>query len=251
MITNYPVIISARDQAWANGLGKLYEPFEEDETYDVYSVLHIAARTNVPHGKIGYYLLTSLTVQEARQHGLILTDADGDQYGFAYPQAGPASSLGEAIRGIQPAPPPVGGIAYPAPFTPEDAPLTLDELLERKARTKRPLRYCLIGSTDKAQHAFADECLRLTLADQIVLTIGANAKDCDLGISREQKDRLDVLHLFKIDEADIVRVLNVGSYIGTSTRRELEYARRLGKPIEFLEDPGPPEQAEEINVTAR
>ncbi len=44
--------------------------------------------------------------------------------------------------------------------------------------------------------------------------------------------------LFKIDEADIVRVLNVGGYIGTSTRRELEYARRLGKCIEFLEDPG-------------
>ena len=33
-------------------------------------------------------------------------------------------------------------------------------------------------------------------------------------------------------------VLNVGGYIGTSTRRELEYARRLGKRIEFLEDPG-------------
>jgi hypothetical protein len=52
-----------------------------------------------------------------------------------------------------------------------------------------------------------------------------------------------VLHLFKIDEADIVRVLNVGGYIGTSTRRELEYARRLGKRIEFLEDLGQFEQA--------
>ncbi|SRR6266567_582079 len=113
MIANYPVIITARDQAWTNRLGKLYDLFEEDETYDVYSVLHVAARANIPHGKIGYYLLISTTVQEARQSGLILTDADGDQYGFAYPQAGPYGSLGEAISGIQPAPPPIEGITYP------------------------------------------------------------------------------------------------------------------------------------------
>jgi hypothetical protein len=175
MITHCPVIITARDQAWTNGVGMLYEPFEEDETYDVYSVLHIAARTNIPHGKTGYYLLTSTTVQVAKQGGLILIDADGDQYGFEYPQAGPYSSLGEAISGIQPAPL-VEGITYPALSTPEQAPLALDELLERKARTKRPLRYCLIGSTDKAQQAFEDKCLRLTLVGQIVLTIGANAK---------------------------------------------------------------------------
>src|SRR2546428_724659 len=190
MITTYPVIITARDQAWTNGLGKLYEPFEEDETYDIYAVLHIAARTNIPHGKTGYYLLISTTVQEARQSGLILTDADGDQYGFEYPQAGPYSSLSEAISQIQPAPPRVEGITYPIAPAPEPDPLTLDELLELKARTPRPLRYCLIGSTDKAQQAFEEECLRLTLVGHIVLTIGANAPDSDLGISKEEKSRL-------------------------------------------------------------
>ncbi len=244
MIVSYPVIITARDQVWTDGLGSLYEPFEDDEIYDVYSVLQIAARTNIPHGKTGYYLLTSTTVQEARRSGLILTDGEGDQYGFEYPQAGPFRSLGEAIGQIQPAPPRVEGITYLAAPSPELDPLTLDELLEVKARTPRPLKYCLIGSTDKAQHAFEDECLRLTLAGQIVLAIGANAKDSDLGISREQKDRLDVLHLFKIEEADRVRVLNVGGYIGSSTRRELEYARRLGKCIEFLEP------VEQSNITA-
>ena len=29
--------------------------------------------------------------------------------------------------------------------------------------------------------------------------------------------------------------LNVGGYIGESTRRELEYARAHGKPVRFLE----------------
>jgi hypothetical protein len=69
----------------------------------------------------------------------------------------------------------------------------------------------------------------------IVLTIGADVKDASLRISPEEKIALDILHLHKIDEADLVRILNVGGYIGHSTRRELEYAQRLGKPIIFLE----------------
>ena len=117
----------------------------------------------------------------------------------------------------------------------ENTAMTLDELVALKAQAKRPLTYCLCGSTDRARQAFKDECLRLTLEGQKVLTIGANAKDKDLHITEEMKVRLDVLHLFKIDDADVVRILNVGGYIGESTRRELEYARRLGKRIEFLE----------------
>jgi len=57
----------------------------------------------------------------------------------------------------------------------------------------------------------------------IVLTIGADAKDASLHISPQEKIALDILHLHKIDEADLVRILNVGGYIGHSTRRELEY----------------------------
>ena len=43
------------------------------------------------------------------------------------------------------------------------------------------------------------------------------------------------LHLRKIDLADRVLVLNVGGYIGESTTREIAYARKIGKPIGFLE----------------
>ncbi|HEY9713889.1 MAG TPA: hypothetical protein V6C72_10490, partial [Chroococcales cyanobacterium] len=116
--------------------------------------------------------------------------------------------------------------------------MSLDDLLALKARTSKPQTYCLCGSTGRAAQAFQTESLRLTLAGHKVLSIGVNASDADLGITEEQKVQLDILHLFKIEDADVVRILNVGGYVGESTRRELEYARRLGKRIEFLEEAG-------------
>lgn len=116
--------------------------------------------------------------------------------------------------------------------------MTLDEILEQKAQMQTPLIYCLCGSTRRAAATFEQEQLRLTLEGAIVLSIGANKNDLELGITPEQAIRLDVLHLFKVERADVVRILNVGGYIGPSTRHELEYARRLGKRIEFLETEG-------------
>lgn len=118
--------------------------------------------------------------------------------------------------------------------------MTLENLLKLKEQMPYPLTYCLCGSTTRALAAFESERLRLTLAGAIVLTIGAVKNDKDLDITSEQAMMLDVLHLFKIEQADTIRILNVAAYIGESTRRELEYARRLGKRIEFLEDPARP-----------
>lgn len=44
---------------------------------------------------------------------------------------------------------------------------------------------------------------------------------------------LDELHLRKIDMADRVFVVNQGGYIGERTRIEIEYAKKLGKPITY------------------
>ncbi len=75
-VRNYPVIITApHDYLWNEGLGRLYDPFEDDEEKYVYSVLHIEASVNVPHRQVGYYPLTSMTLETARKSGLILTDA--------------------------------------------------------------------------------------------------------------------------------------------------------------------------------
>lgn len=49
------------------------------------------------------------------------------------------------------------------------------------------------------------------------------------------KEIVDGLYLHKVAMADEVRVINVGGYIGESTRAELRHARKLGKPITWLE----------------
>lgn len=98
----------------------------------------------------------------------------------------------------------------------------------------------LCGST-----RFVDEFNRqrkeLTEAGAIVLSIEVVTTQ-----SREQdpqhanpdlKQRLDELHKRKIDLADRVLVLNVGGYIGESTKAEVRYARTIGRPVEWLEGP--------------
>ena len=49
------------------------------------------------------------------------------------------------------------------------------------------------------------------------------------------KEMLDKMHLQKIDMADEIFVINVGGYIGESTRREIAHAEQTGKPVRYLE----------------
>lgn len=98
----------------------------------------------------------------------------------------------------------------------------------------------LCGST-RFGDAFAEANRRLTLEGRIVLSVGEYTRSLR-GVSpqeafgEEAKARLDELHKRKIDLADRVLVLNVGGYIGDSTRSEIAYAAAHGKPIEYLED---------------
>jgi hypothetical protein len=105
--------------------------------------------------------------------------------------------------------------------------------------TPRPDIVVLCGST-RFWKTFQEQSLRLTLENNIVLSVGAvtssDAEHIAQGvITVEDKVRLDELHKRKIDLADEVFVLNVGGYIGESTRSEIEYAEKLGKPIAYLE----------------
>jgi len=91
--------------------------------------------------------------------------------------------------------------------------------------------------------AYREANLRETLAGSIVLTIGCDTKSDDaLGLTPQDKARLKILHLDKIDLADEVLVLNVGNYIGESTALEIEYARSRGKKVRFLETGQPGEE---------
>lgn len=104
---------------------------------------------------------------------------------------------------------------------------------------ERPTIVCLCGST-RFVHWFAEANLNETLDGKIVLTVGADLHDDKLfagwspALVQRTKDMLDELHLRKIEMADEVLVLNVGGYIGDSTRREIAHARSLGKRVRFL-----------------
>lgn len=99
----------------------------------------------------------------------------------------------------------------------------------------RPKVICLCGS-GRFKDAFEKAEFEETLRGNIVLTIGCNTHD----IARTEelkhhKPMLDELHLRKIDLADEVLILNIDGYIGESTRNELEYARKQGKKITYIE----------------
>ena len=50
----------------------------------------------------------------------------------------------------------------------------------------------------------------------------------------DQKETLDLLHLSKIEESDAIFVVDVGGYIGESTKREIKWARMRNKTVYTL-----------------
>ncbi len=100
----------------------------------------------------------------------------------------------------------------------------------------KPKVVCLCGSS-RFYDAYQLANYRETMAGRIVLSIGfyphSDEHGEGVGHDSEEKVKLDELHLRKIDLADEVLILNVGGYIGDSTRRELAYARSLGKPVRW------------------
>lgn len=108
---------------------------------------------------------------------------------------------------------------------------------EPMSEPTRPEVVCLCGST-RFMNEFIAANKRLTLAGRIVLTVGAfGHHDPDIDMDGQVKVNLDELHKRKIDLADSILVLNVGGYIGDSTRSEITYAEQHGKRIDYLEEP--------------
>ena len=104
-----------------------------------------------------------------------------------------------------------------------------------------PIIVTLCGST-RFLEAFQKAQLEKTLEGEIVLTIGSIAKsDAELFANFSQaevhrfKSELDELHKRKIDISDYIFVLNVGGYIGESTRSEIDYANKIGVEVRYLE----------------
>ena len=120
----------------------------------------------------------------------------------------------------------------------------------RTQQNRRPTIVCLCGST-RFVATFHEANLRETLAWRVILSIGCDTKsDADLLVAGaftwEDKARLDELHLWKIALCDEILVLNVGDYIGESTRREVAYARSLCKRVRWWEPSAWRNEGEEV-----
>ena len=101
----------------------------------------------------------------------------------------------------------------------------------------------LCGST-RFKDAFMEAQKRLTLEGNIVISVGlfghSGDKEVwdgmDEGTLSKTKEMLDDMHKRKIDMADEIYVINVGGYIGESTKSEIEYAETTGKRVNYLEE---------------
>jgi hypothetical protein len=143
---------------------------------------------------------------------------------------------------------------YVAPVV-EEAPAAAASYLEEKpyereekdwhtSKPARPVIVCLCGST-RFRAAFEEANLRETLAGRIVLMPGhyTHAEQGAQGFGHKEEffgldvaRQLEELYLRKIDLADEVLILNVGGYVGASTRAEVAYAKSQGKVVRWLEE---------------
>lgn len=101
----------------------------------------------------------------------------------------------------------------------------------------------LCGST-KFKDEFLEAQKQLTLKGYIVLSVGLFGhsgdtevwENMDEGTLTQTKAMLDDMHKRKIDLSDEIFVINVNGYIGNSTKSEIEYAKKTGKKVLYLED---------------
>ena len=101
----------------------------------------------------------------------------------------------------------------------------------------------LCGST-RFKDEFMEAQKRLTLEGNIVISVGLFGhsgdsevwENMDEGTLTKTKEMLDDMHKRKIDMADEILVINVGGYIGSSTKSEIGYAKATGKKVRYLEE---------------
>lgn len=100
----------------------------------------------------------------------------------------------------------------------------------------------LCGST-RFRREFEEANKRLTLAGNIVISVGLFGHSGDEEVWEgmdedtltQTKLMLDDMHKRKVDMADEIFVVNVGGYVGASTRSEIAYARAHHKAVRYLE----------------
>lgn len=115
------------------------------------------------------------------------------------------------------------------------------EIPDSKRKEYKVVTLC--GST-RFKDEFLEVQKRLTLEGNIVISVGlfGHSGDNEVwenmkeGTITATKEMLDDMHKRKIDMADEIFVINVGGYIGDSTRSEIKYAQNTGKTVRYLEE---------------
>ncbi|NRQ51966.1 DUF4406 domain-containing protein [Brevibacillus sp. HD1.4A] len=100
---------------------------------------------------------------------------------------------------------------------------------------EKPKVITLCGST-KFKKEFEEANKRLTMQGNIVISVGVFGHSEGIQLTEQEKQLLDSIHFRKIDLADEIYVINVGGYVGSSTRNEIEYAKKTGKPVRYLDE---------------
>ena len=107
-----------------------------------------------------------------------------------------------------------------------------ERVRELEGRFRAPI-VCICGST-RFKQTWIIENARLTGEGNIVLSVGLWGHHERKFPDDKTKLFLDELHKRKIDLCDWIWVLDVGGYIGESTRSEIDYALRKLKIVRYL-----------------
>lgn len=94
---------------------------------------------------------------------------------------------------------------------------------------------CLCGSS-KFKDDFIKVAKEESLKGNIVLTLSHFCKFDNEILSVKELQTLTTVHFQKIILSDEIIVINKDGYIGVSTKKEIEFAKSLGKTIRFLEN---------------
>ena len=76
----------------------------------------------------------------------------------------------------------------------------------------------------------------MTLAGNCVLTPNELTRESKDDYTEGEARMIDMMHKEKIRISDAILVVNVGKYIGKSTKSEIEFAEELGKEILYYTD---------------
>lgn len=112
----------------------------------------------------------------------------------------------------------------------------MEDIARADRLVSEPYKITLCGSTKfKSEYELWNK--RLTLAGFLVYSVAGFGHRGDT-FTAEEKERLDQMHLAKIEQSHAIVVIHVDGYIGESTGREIDYAHEHDKDVYYIGNAG-------------